>query len=199
VVLVSRCSTPTPFAEAQARRNFGRWLGSHARLLQPPRRVAGDSWCRINLRRRGETEATANEPTQRPATAAWPSNYGRGGLGLGGGHVKPRLQGQGEVGVQVLMRWILAALGATSQFLLAGWNSTAPSRLLLARLNRRPFRKLPGSRQSRSRQPGHPALRPLCRSGPMVYADEEGRRVHIELPRRATHGHLLTRWPLPNW
>ena len=50
--------------------------------------------------------------------------------------------------------------------------------MLLERLNRRPFRKLPGSRQSAFEALDRPALRPLPEQ-PYVYAEWKKVRVHI--------------------
>jgi hypothetical protein len=55
-----------------------------------------------------------------------------------------------EVGVQVVERWILARLRHQRFFTLAD-DSTGPS-VLLAELNQRPFKKLPGCRAAPSRR-----------------------------------------------
>ena len=76
---------------------------------------------------------------------------------------KPRDKAKAEVGVQVVERWILAALRNRQFFSLDELNSAIA--LLLKRLNRRPFRKLPGSRYSAFEALDRPALR-HCRSSP---------------------------------
>ncbi len=64
-----------------------------------------------------------------------------------------------EVGVQIVQRWILARLRHRRFFSLAELNAAIAE--LLADLNRRPFRKLPGCRQEAFEKLDRPALRPL--------------------------------------
>ena len=90
---------------------------------------------------------------------------------------KPRDKAKAEVGVQVVERWILAALRNRQFFSLDELNSAIA--LLLEQLNRRPFRKLPGSRQSAFEALDRPALRPLPVQ-PYVYAEWKKARVHID-------------------
>ena len=82
-----------------------------------------------------------------------------------------------EVGVQIVQRWILAALRHRTFFSLAELN-TAIARLL-ERLNARPFRKLPGSRRSLFEQLDRPALRPLPTER-YVFAEWKKARVNID-------------------
>ena len=63
------------------------------------------------------------------------------------------------MGVQIVQRWILAALRHRTFFSLGELNAAIA--LLLERLNARAFRKLPGSRRSLFEQLDRPALRPL--------------------------------------
>src|ERR1035438_2782837 len=64
-----------------------------------------------------------------------------------------------EVGVQVVQRWIVAALGKKKYFSLADANGAIAA--LLARLNQRPFRKREGNRPTLFAQLDRPALKPL--------------------------------------
>jgi transposase len=64
-----------------------------------------------------------------------------------------------EVGVQVVERWILARLRHRRFFSLAELNAAIGE--LLADLNRRPFKKLPGCRHEAFVTIDRPALRPL--------------------------------------
>ena len=82
-----------------------------------------------------------------------------------------------EVAVQIVERWILAALRHRRFFSLAELNAAVSK--LLDRLNTRPFRKLPGSRRSQFEQVDRPALRPLP-SSPYVFAEWKTVRVHID-------------------
>lgn len=89
---------------------------------------------------------------------------------------KPRDKAKAEVGVQVVERWILAALRNRQFFSLDELNRAIA--VLLERLNQRPFKKLPGSRQSAFDSLDLPALRPLPEQ-PYVYAEWKKARVHI--------------------
>ena len=59
---------------------------------------------------------------------------------------RPREKAKAEVGVQVVQRWIVAALRKRKFFSLAEVNQAIAE--LLARLNQRPFRKREGNRAS---------------------------------------------------
>ncbi|MGH8632894.1 MAG: IS21 family transposase [Burkholderiales bacterium] len=72
---------------------------------------------------------------------------------------KPRDKAKVEVGVQVVERWILARLRHRRFFSLVELNAAIAE--LLAELNDRPFKKLPGSRRSAFEALDRPALRPL--------------------------------------
>src|SRR5262249_42873721 len=90
---------------------------------------------------------------------------------------KPRDKAKVEVGVQVVERWILAGLRHHTFFALAEVNAAlAP---LLATLNARPFKKLPGSRQELLDTLDRPALRPLPVQ-PYAYAEWKLARVNID-------------------
>ena len=91
---------------------------------------------------------------------------------------KPRDKAKAEVAVQVVERWILAALRNRTFFSLAELNAAIAK--LLERLNNRPFRKLPGSRRSLFEQLDRPALRPLPAER-YVFAQWKKARVNISL------------------
>src|SRR3989442_6139353 len=82
-----------------------------------------------------------------------------------------------EFGVQVVERWILARLRHHTFFALAEVN--AAIRTLLPDLNARPFKKLPGSRQSLFAALDQPALRPLPAQS-YEYAEWKRVRVNID-------------------
>ncbi len=90
---------------------------------------------------------------------------------------KPRDKAKAEVGVEVVERWILAALRNRQFFSLDELNTAIG--LLLARLNQRPFKQLPGSRQTAFDSLDRPALRPLPEQ-PYLYAEWKKARVHID-------------------
>ncbi len=72
---------------------------------------------------------------------------------------KPRDKAKVESGVQIVERWIIAALRHHRFFTLAEMN--VEIRRLLERLNNRPFRKREGSRTALFAAVDEPALRPL--------------------------------------
>ena len=90
---------------------------------------------------------------------------------------KPRDKAKAEVGVQVVERWILAALRNRTFFSLVELNAAIAT--LLERLNNRPFRKLPGSRRTLFEQLDRPALRPLPTER-YVFAEWKKARVNID-------------------
>lgn len=59
---------------------------------------------------------------------------------------KPKDKAKAEVTVQIVERWIMARLRHQTFFTLAALNQAI--RFLLDNLNRRPFKKLPGTRHS---------------------------------------------------
>ena len=90
---------------------------------------------------------------------------------------KPRDKAKGEVGVHVVERWIVARLRHHTFFALAEVNAAISE--LLPALNARPFKKLPGSRQSLFATLDRPALQPLP-AQPYEYAEWKRARVNID-------------------
>jgi transposase len=90
---------------------------------------------------------------------------------------KPRDKAKAEVGVQVVERWILARLRNHTCFSLAALNQAIAE--LLLDLNRRPFKKLVGSRHALFATLDRPALRPLPAT-PYEYAEWKRARVNID-------------------
>lgn len=90
---------------------------------------------------------------------------------------RPREKAKVEVGGQVVERWMLARLRHHTFFSLLELH-TAITDLLVA-LNQRPFKKLPGSRQSVFESLDRPALRPLP-APPYAYAEWKLVRVNID-------------------
>lgn len=86
---------------------------------------------------------------------------------------KPRDKAKVEVGVQVVERWILAALHNRLFFSLGELNTAIG--VLLDRINQRRFKKLSGSRSSIDQPPLHPLP-----EHPYVYAEWEKVWVHID-------------------
>ena len=104
---------------------------------------------------------------------------------------KPRDKAKAEVVVQVVERWILAALRNRTFFSLGELNAAIAR--LLERLNSRPFRKLPGSRRSMFEQLDRPTLRPLPPER-YVFAEWKKARVNIDYQDYASHCTSLSGW-----
>jgi transposase len=90
---------------------------------------------------------------------------------------RPQDKAKVEVGVQVVERWILARLRHRRFFSLAELNRAIAE--LLADLNQRPFKKLPGCRASAFAALDAPALKPLPATA-MVLAQFKPARVNID-------------------
>ena len=90
---------------------------------------------------------------------------------------RPQDKAKVEVGVQVVERWILARLRNRRFFNLAELNHAIGA--LLADLNQRPFKKLPGCRASAFAALDAPALKPLPAT-PMELAQFKPARVNID-------------------
>ena len=161
------------YAEATWSQQLPDWVGSHVRAFSylggVPELVVPD-----NLRS-GVHKAHRYEPDLNPTYADLAKHYGVTILPARAG--RPRDKGKVENGVLVVERWILAALRHRQFFSLAELNATIQP--LLAKLNTRPFRKLPGCRQSQFEQLDQPALKPLPAT-PYQYAEWKKARVHID-------------------
>lgn len=90
---------------------------------------------------------------------------------------RPQDKAKVEVGVQVVERWVMAALRHRRFFTLAELNQAIAA--LLADLNRRPFKRLPGCRRSAFDALDAPVLKPLPVQ-PMVVAQFKPARVNID-------------------
>ncbi len=90
---------------------------------------------------------------------------------------RPQDKAKVEVGVQIVERWILAALRHRRFFTLGELNQAIGQ--LLSRLNQRPFQKLPGCRRSAFEALDAPALKPLPAVA-MVLAHFKPARVNID-------------------
>jgi transposase len=103
--------------------------------------------------------ANANryEPELNRATAEFAAHYGT--VILPARPRKPQDKAKAEVGVQVVERWILARLRHRQFFSVAELDAAIQP--LLALLNERPFKKLPGCRKDAFARLDAPYLRPL--------------------------------------
>lgn len=168
------------FVEATWSQGLADWLGSHVRCLEflggVPELLVPD-----NLKSAVKSPSRY-EPDLNPSYAELAAHYGV--TVLPARVRKPRDKAKVEAGVLLAQRWILARLRHRRFFGLDEVNRAI--RPLLAELNRRPFKRLPGSRQSVFGTVDRPALKPLP---PARYEFAEWKRAvvgidyHVELER----------------
>ena len=168
------------FVEATWSQGLADWLGSHVRCLEflggVPELLVPD-----NLKSAVKSPSRY-EPDLNPSYAELAAHYGV--TVLPARVRKPRDKAKVEAGVLLAQRWILARLRHRRFFGLDEVNRAI--RPLLAELNHRPFKRLPGSRQSAFETVDRPALKPLP---PARYEFAEWKRAvvgidyHVELER----------------
>jgi transposase len=143
------------YAEATWTQSLPDWLGSHVRMLDY---FGGCTTMVIpdNLRS-GVSKACRYDPDLNPSYQQWAEHYGVAVVPAR--PFRPRDKSKAEVAVQVVQRWILARLRHHTFFSLAELNQCIHA--LLEDLNNRPFKQLPGCRQSAFEQLDRPALKPL--------------------------------------
>jgi transposase len=161
------------YAEATWTQNLSDWIGSHQRALNfiggAPEIIVPD-----NLKS-GVTKAHLYDPDINPTYQEFASHHG---VAVIPARVRrPKDKAKAEVGVQIVERWILAALRNHTFFSLSELNRAI--RKLLERLNTRPFKKLPGCRQELFTSLDQPALKPLPTTA-YTYAEWKKVRVHID-------------------
>jgi len=161
------------FSEATMTQGLSDWIGSHVRAFEffggVPEIVVPD-----NLKS-GVTKPCRYDPDINPSYAEMARHYG---VAVIPARVrKPKDKAKAEAGVQVVERWIMAALRNRTFFSLAEAN--AAIRELLTKLNDRPFKKLPGCRRSQFEELDRPALSPLPPT-PYEYAEWKKARVGID-------------------
>src|SRR5271157_1031085 len=143
------------YAEATASQELENWIGSHIRTFEflggVPKLVIPDN------PRTGVNRACRYEPDLNRTYHELAMHYGVGVLPAR--PYKPRDKAKVETGVQIVQRWIVAALRHRKFFSLAELNQAI--RALLDQLNQRPFRKRPGCRASLFQELDRPALGPL--------------------------------------
>ena len=143
------------WAQATADQQLTTWLTAHMNALEffegVPKLIVPD-----NLKA-GVTRACRYDPDLNPTYQEWALHYGVGVVPAR--PYKPRDKAKVESGVQVVQRWIVAALRHRRLFSLEETNEAI--RELLVRLNERPFRKREGSRRSLWESLDKPALKPL--------------------------------------
>ena len=161
------------YAEATWSQGLPDWIGSHQRTFEylggVPEILVPD-----NLRA-GVSKAHRYEPDINPTYQEMASHYE---VAVVPARVRrPKDKAKAEIGVQIVERWILAALRHRTFFSLIELNQAI--RQLLIRLNERPFKKLPGCRKTLFDTLDVPALAPLPVT-PYTYAEWKKVRVHID-------------------
>ena len=143
------------FAEATLTQSLPDWLGSHVRAFiffgGLPKIVVPD-----NLKS-GVTKPCRYEPQLNRSYLELSDFYN---IAVIPARVrKPQDKAKAEAGVQLVQRWILAALRKRTFFSLDELNKAIAE--LLTKLNSKPFRKISGSRVSLFAELDQPALTPL--------------------------------------
>lgn len=161
------------YAEATWTQALPDWISSHSRAFAffggVPEIVVPD-----NLKS-GVTKSCKYEPDINPTYQDMATHYGCAVIPA---RVRrPKDKAKVEVAVQVVERWILARLRNNKFFSLSELNAAISK--LIAQLNDRQFKKLPGSRKSLFETMDKPALRALP-SEPYVYAEWKKARVNID-------------------
>ncbi len=161
------------FAEATWTQSLPDWIGSHIRAMNffggVPALIIPD-----NLKS-GIKKPWYYDPDINPTYQEFASYYQTAILPAR--VKKPRDKGKVENGVLVIQRWILMKLRKRRFFSLDEANQAI--RELLEKANARPFKKLPGSRQSTFEEIDKPALLPLP-AQPYEYAEWKKARVNID-------------------
>ena len=161
------------YAEATRTADLAAWLGSHVRTFAylggVPAALIPDNHKSAVL------HPDRYEPDLHPSYLDLATHYGTTILPT---RVRrPRDKAKVETAVLIVERWIVAALRHRTFFSLAEVNAAISE--LLGRLNARPFRKLPGSRQTLFATLDQPALRPLPLTA-YVFAEWKRARVNID-------------------
>jgi len=168
------------YAEATRDQGLANWIASHIRAFEyfggVPQIVVPD-----NLRS-GISKSCRYEPDINPTYQDMATHYGT--VIIPARVRKPKDKAKAEVGVQIVERWILAALRNHTFFSLPHLNEAIDG--LLDKLNHRPFKKLEGSRESLFEAIEKKALLALPQSR-YVFAEWKKAGVnidyHVELDR----------------
>ena len=143
------------FAEATSGQELHNWIGSHTRACEFFGGVT-EAVVPDNLKS-AVSHPCYYEPDLNPTYRDWGAHYSVAILPAR--PYRARDKAKAEVGVQVVQRWIVAALRKRKFFSLEEVNQAIAE--LLMRLNERPFRKREGCRATLFAQLDQPALKPL--------------------------------------
>ncbi len=161
------------YAEATLSQQIEDWIGSHVRAFSFFGGVT-EAIVPDNLKS-GVSKACRYEPDINPTYHDLANHYQT--VVLPARVRKPRDKAKAEAGVLLVERWILARLRQHTFFSLAELNKAIGE--LLTILNGKPFKKLPGSRQSRFAELDQPALKPLP-AAPYEVAYWKKAMVHLD-------------------
>lgn len=161
------------YAEAVASQGLADWIGAHVRafafLQGVPAVVVPDNLAS------GVNKACRYEPDLNATYAEMAAHYG---VAVVPARVrKPRDKAKVEAGVLLVERWILARLRHQLFGSLTALNRAIAT--LVAELNARPFKKLPGCRRSAFETIDRPALQPLP-AVPYEFASWKQAKVHVD-------------------
>ena len=161
------------FAEATWSQSLPDWVGSHVRAFAffggLPEVVVPD-----NLKS-AVSKTCRYDPDLNPTYQQMAQHYGVAVVPAR--PYKPKDKSKAEVGVQIVERWIMMRLRHQTFHTLATLNQAIAH--LLDDLNRRPFKKRPGSRLTQFEQLDKPALKPLP-STAYQYRHIKKARVHLD-------------------
>lgn len=161
------------YAEATWSQTLPDWIGAHVRAFQfyggLPELIVPD-----NLKS-AISKACRYDPELNPTYQQMAEYYGLAVVPAR--PYKPKDKAKAEVGVQLVERWIMARLRHHTFYTLAALNQGI--RTLLDDLNRRPFKKRPGSRLSQFEQLDKPTLN-LLPDTPYAVRHVKKARVHLD-------------------
>jgi len=161
------------YAEATWTRDLTDWIASHTRALQffqgAPSLVVPDQW------RAGVSRPCYWEPELNRTYQDWATHYGVAIVPARPRHARDKAKV--EQGVLLTQRWVLAVLRKRQFFDLAQLNEAIQE--VIEKLNRRPFRKLPGTRAELYAKLDRPALASLP-AQPYVFAQWKKIRVGLD-------------------
>lgn len=160
------------YAEACQSQNLPNWIRAHVHTFEffdcVPKVVVPDNT------KTGVTNPCRYDPDLNPTYQEMARHYG---LAVIPARVrKPRDKAKVENGVLIVERWILAVLRNHTFFSLSEANQAI--RELLLKLNRRPFKKIPGTREELFLTLDKPAAKPV--GAPFVYAEWGKARVNVD-------------------
>jgi len=177
------------YAEATWTRDLTDWIGSHTRALQffqgATKLVVPDQW------RAGVSRPCYWEPDLNRTYQDWATHYGVAIVPARPRHARDKAKV--EQGVLLTQRWVVAVLRKRQFFGLGQLNEAI--RELIDKLNRRPFRKLPGTRAELYEKLDRPALASLP-AHPYVFAQWKKIRVGLDYHVEVGGHHYSTPYPL---